>query len=70
MSQTMTATLWPNGLGWDVGSDAEVWIFTDGLGVRIFTDDCKIKHVFIPDASLDPLEAVERCKQEGQIEEE
>jgi hypothetical protein len=69
MSQTVTATLWPNGLGWDVGPDAEVWKFKDGLGVRIFTEDCKIKHLFITDPMLDPVEAVERCKKEGHIEE-
>ena len=70
MPQTVNATLWPNGLGWDVGDDAEVWKLASGLGVRIFTDDCKIKHLFIPDLSLDPETAVERCKVEGQIEEE
>jgi len=62
----MTATLWPNGLGWDVGKDAEVWMLANG---RIFTNDNRIKHLFIPDSSLDPIEAVERCKQEGTIEE-
>lgn len=66
----MKATLWPNGLGWDVGKDAEVWRFNDGLGVRIFTSDNRIKCMFIPDPSLDPIRAVERCKQEGKIEEE
>ena len=35
----MNATLWPNGLGWDVGDDAEVWKLKNGLGVRIITDD-------------------------------
>lgn len=70
MSQTVNVTLWPNGLGWDVGPDAEVWQFKDGLGVRIFTDECKIKHLFIPDPSLDPVEAVKRCRQEGKTEEE
>jgi len=66
----MNAKLWPNGLGWDVGDDAEVWKLESGLGVRIFTEDDRIKHLFIPDLSLDPNEAVERCKVEGQIEEE
>jgi len=69
MSQTVKVILWPNGLGWDVGDDAEVWKLTNGLGVRIYTDDDRIKHLFIPDVSLDPAEAVERCKKEGQIEE-
>lgn len=68
--QTVVVTTWPNGLGWDVGADAEVWKINNGLGVRIFTDDCKIKHLFIPDHSLDPIEAVERCKREGTIEDE
>lgn len=70
MSQTMTAIPWPNGLGWDVGQDAEVWRLRDGLGVRIFTEDCKIKQLFISDPSFDPIEAVERCRREGIIEEE
>jgi hypothetical protein len=65
----MKATLWPNGLGWDLDDTAEVWKLANGLGVRIFTEDCKIKHLFIPDLSLDPVEAVERCKKEGQLEE-
>ena len=69
MSQTVTATLWPNGLGWDVGDDAEVWKLASGLGVRTFTEDCKIKHLFITDPLFDPVEAVERCKKEGQCEE-
>ena len=70
MSQTVTATLWPNGLGWDVGDDAEVWKLASGLGVRVFTEDCKIKHLFIADLTLDPVEAVERCRSKGTIEEE
>jgi hypothetical protein len=70
MTQTLNVTPWPNGLGWDVGADAEVWRFKDGLGVRVFTDDCKIKHLFISDPSLDPVEAVERCRIEGTVEEE
>ena len=70
MSQTVIVTLWPNGLGWDIGDDAEVWKLASGLGVRVFTEDCKIKHLFIADLTLDPVEAVERCRQEGQIEEE
>lgn len=70
MSQTVKATLWPNGLGWDVDNDAEVWRLEQGLDVCVFTDDCKIKHLFITDLSLDPVSAVERCKVEGQIEEE
>lgn len=65
----MTTELWPNGLGWDVGRDAEVWKLKNGLGVTIFTNDNRIKYLFIPDPSLDPIKAVERCKQEGKIEE-
>lgn len=60
---------WPNGLGWDVGRNAEVWKLKNGLGVRIFTRDHKIKHLFIPDLTLDPVAAVERCKKEGKTEE-
>ena len=70
MSQTVTATLWPNGLGWDVGNDAEVLKLKNGLGVRIFTEEDKIKHLFISDPHLDPVTAVEHCKTKGQIEEE
>lgn len=65
----MKATIWPNGLGWDVDEDAEVWKLATGVVVFIFTDECKIKELFIADPSLDPVTAVERCKQEGQIEE-
>ena len=60
---------WPNGLGWDVGRDAEVWKLRNGLGVRIFTRNCKVKSLFIADLGLDPVEAVKRCKKEGRIEE-
>ena len=70
MSQTVRATLWPNGLGWDVGNEAEVWKLKNGLGVRIFTEEDKIKHLFISDPQLDPVTAFERCKTEGQFEEE
>lgn len=66
----MKATPWPNNLGWDVGDDAEVWKLKNGLGVRIYTDDDRIKHLFISDPSLDPVVAVERCKAEGQIEDD
>lgn len=66
----MKATLWPNGLGWDVGDDAEVWKLESGMGVRIITEDDHIKHLFIADLSLDPITAVERCRQEGQLEDE
>ncbi len=65
----MKAKLWPNALGWDIGKDAEVWKLPNGLGVRVFTNDNRIKHLFIPDPSFDPIKAVERCKQEGTIEE-
>jgi hypothetical protein len=64
------AILWPNGLGWDVGPDAEVWRFKDGLGVRIFTSECKIRFLFISDLSLDPVAAVQRCEKEGTIQED
>jgi hypothetical protein len=70
MPQLMKAKPWPNNLGWDVGLNAEVWRLESGLGVCIFTEDCKIKHLFITDLSLDPVSAVERCKVEGIIEEE
>ncbi len=60
---------WPNKLGFDVGSDAEVWVLENGLDVRIFTKDGRIRYLFIPDLSLDPITAVERCKREGRIEE-
>jgi len=65
----MNAVPWPNNLGWDVGDDAEVWKLQSGLGVRIITEDDRIKHLFIPDLSLDPVTAVELCRHEGQIEE-
>ena len=69
MSQTVKATLWPNGLGWDVDNDAEVWKLDTGLDVCVFTDDDRIKHLFIADLLLDPVTAVERCKKEGHNEE-
>jgi len=67
---TMTAIPWPNKLGWDVGEDAEVWKLNTGLDVCVFTEDCKIKHLIIADLTLDPVEAVQRCRREGTIEEE
>lgn len=66
---TMKAKPWPNKLGWDVGDDAEVWKLDTGLDVCVFTEDDRIKHLFITDPLLDPVEAVERCKAEGKIEE-
>jgi hypothetical protein len=63
----MKANPWPNNLGWDVGDDAEVSKLNDGLCVRIFTTDCQIKSLFIPDLSLDPVTAVERCEKDGKI---
>jgi hypothetical protein len=69
MRSNMKVTPWPNGLGWDVGTDAEVWVLETGLEVRIFTRDHKIRSLFIPVLSLDPVTAVERCKREGRIEE-
>ncbi len=65
----MKAKPWPNGLGWDVGRNAEVWKLTNGLGVRIFTRNNQIRHLFIPDLSFDPVAAVEKCKREGKTEE-
>jgi hypothetical protein len=65
----MKAKLWPNGLGYDVGRDAEVWLLTDGLGVRIYTERDTIKSLFIADRGLDPVEAVKRCRREGKVEE-
>jgi hypothetical protein len=66
----MKAKLWPNGLGYDVGPDAEVWLLTDGLGVRIYTERDTIKSLFIPDRGLDPIEAVKRCRREGTVGED
>ena len=66
----MKAKPWPNGLGWDVGTNAEVWKLKNGLGVRIITRDGKIKSLFIPDLALDPVRAVRRCWREGKFEEE
>jgi hypothetical protein len=63
----MIAQPWPNNLGWDVADNAEVWKLKNGIVVRIFTDECRIKTLYIPDPSLDPVLAVERCQQEGQI---
>ena len=65
----MKAQPWPNNFGWDVDDNAEVWKLKNGLGVRIFTSDCKMKTLFIPDLSLDPVTAVERCEKEGRIQE-
>jgi hypothetical protein len=69
MRNTAKVTPWPNGLGWDVGADAEVWKLETVLEVRIFTRDNRIRCLFIPDLGLDPVTAVERCKREGNIEE-
>jgi len=63
------AKLWPNLLGWDVGTNAEVWKLANGLVVRIFTRNNKIRSLFIGDPSLDPIAAVERCKKEGKVKE-
>jgi hypothetical protein len=69
MRKAMKVTAWPNNLGWDVGCAAEVWVLETGLEVRIFTRDGRIRYLFIPDLSLDPVTAVERCKREGKVEE-
>jgi hypothetical protein len=52
-----------------VGRDAEVWVLETGLEVRIFTRDGRIRYLLIPDPSLDPVTAAERCKREGKVEE-
>jgi hypothetical protein len=65
----MTVTAWPNGLGWDVGDDAddaEVWRRDAGLAVQVLTGD-EIKALYIPDPMLDPVEAVRRCRREGSL---
>jgi hypothetical protein len=61
---------WPNNLGWDVGKNAEVWKLNDGLGVRAITRSGKVKALFIPDATLDPVLAVKQCRKEGKVIEE
>ena len=66
----MWARPWPNGMGWDVGETGEVIKVKDGLGVRIITGDGKIKSLFIPDPSLDPVSAVWRCWREGKLQEQ
>jgi hypothetical protein len=66
----MWARPWPNGMGWDVGETGEVVKVKDGLQVRIITRDGKIKSLFIPDPSLDPMRAVRQCWMEGRFEEE
>lgn len=65
----MIAIPWPNLMGWDVDDNAEVWKLRNGLGVRIFTDECRIKTLFIPDLAVDPVMAVVRCEKEGRIQE-
>jgi hypothetical protein len=65
----MNAQPWPNNLGWDVDDNAEVWILRNGLVVRIFTEECKIKSLFIRDLSIDPVAAVAKCEEEGRIQE-
>ncbi len=66
----MWAKPWPNGLGWDVGINAEVVKAQGGLQVRIITRDGRVKALFIPDPSLDPLRAVRRCWKKGKFEEQ
>jgi hypothetical protein len=66
----MWARAWPNGRGWDVGETGEVAKVKDGLQVRILTEDGRVKSLFIPDPSLDPVRAVRRCWKEGKFEEE
>jgi hypothetical protein len=57
-------------MGWDVGETAEVVKLKDGLGVRIITKDGRVKSLFVPDLSLDPVRAVRRCWKYGKFEEE
>ena len=66
----MWARPWPNGQGWDVGTNAEVVKLENGLGVRIITQDGRVKSLFIPDLALDPLSAVRRCWKYGKFEEQ
>ena len=66
----MWARPWPNGQGWDVGTNGEVVKLEDGLQVRIITEDGKIKLLFIPEPKLDPVRAVRRCWRDGNFEEE
>jgi hypothetical protein len=53
-----------------VGTNAEVLKLANGLGVRIITRDGRIKSLFIPDPSLDPVRAVRRCWREVKFEEQ
>jgi hypothetical protein len=66
----MFAKPWPNGMGWDVGETGEVAKVEGGLQVRILTRDGRVKSLFIPDPSLDPVRAVRRCWRDGNFEEE
>ena len=66
----MWARPWPNGIGWDVGTNAEVVKLEDGLQVRILTSGGQIKALFIPDPNIDPVRAVRRCWKYGKFEEE
>lgn len=66
----MKAKPWPNNLGWDVGTTGEVWKLKDGLGVRVITRNGKVKALFISDLSVDPVDAVRRCRNEGKVIEE
>jgi hypothetical protein len=66
----MWARPWPNGQGWDVGTTAEVAKLGAGLGVRIITQDGRVKSLFIPDLNIDPVRAVRRCWREGKFEKE
>ena len=69
-TENVKAKPWPNGLGWDVDRSAEVWKLKDGLGVRVFTSSGRVKFLFISDATLDPVDAVRRCRKEGKVIEE
>jgi hypothetical protein len=66
----MWARPWPNGQGWDVGTNGEVVKLKDGLQVRIITKDGRVKSLFIPDLNIDPVRAVRRCWKEGKFEEQ
>lgn len=56
----MTATLWPNRLGYDVGL-AEVWIFQDFFGVHTPTRCLRVPY----SVTRDPVRAAELCERHG-----
>lgn len=60
--------MWPNRLGWDVDGH-EVWIYSDGLGVRTWDDGqgCFTRTAWIPDATVSPRAAAEACLERGAL---